>query len=192
MTLKRVFSLTLILIIMSLAIVIWNGYCLSIKLAWDPNPPEENVAGYKIYYGNDLESYPFVIDVGYATLKSVKLKKGFQYYFTVTAYNETGQESEPAGPLGVNTCTHKLSPKKKTFKDIGGTGTVNVVTQPDCEWTAASSASWLRITEGRSGAGPGVITYSIEPNETYETRAAVSTFAGKFFTLKQKGKKPPK
>ena len=45
---------------------------------------------------------------------------------------------------------------------------------------------------GEKWAGPGGITYSIEPNETYETRAAVSTFAGKFFTLKQKGKKPAK
>jgi hypothetical protein len=192
MTLKRVFSLSLILIVMSSVIVVGIGRCLSIELAWDPNPPEENVTGYKIYYGNEPGSYTYVIDVRNSTLKSVRLQKGYQYYFAVTAYNEAGQESEPAGPLGVNTCTHKLSPKKKTFKDIGGTGTVNVVTQPDCEWTAASSASWLRITEGRSGAGPGVITYSIEPNETYETRAAVSTFAGKFFTLKQKGKKPPK
>jgi hypothetical protein len=172
--------------------IVGNGHCISIKLAWDPNPTEENVAGYKIYYGNEPDSYTYVIDVRNSTLKSVRLKKGYQYYFAVTAYNEAGQESDPAGPLGVNTCTYKLKPSKKTFKDVGGTGTVKVVTQSECEWSAASGVSWLRITDGGSGAGPGEITYSIEPNETYETRAAVSTFADKFFTLKQKGKKPPK
>jgi hypothetical protein len=192
MIIKRFFNVSFVFVIISFMFIVGNGHCLSIKLAWDPNPPEENVTGYKIYYGNEPESYTYVIDARNSTLKSIRLKKGYQYYFAVTAYNETGQESEPAGPLGINTCTYKLKPRKKTFKDVGGTGTVNVVTQPDCEWTAASGVSWLRITDGGSGAGPGEITYSIEPNETYETRAAVSTFADKFFTLKQKGKKPAK
>ena len=133
-----------------------------------------------------------MIDARNSTLKSIRLQKGYQYYFAVSAYNEAGQESELAGPLGINTCTYKLKPSKKTFKDVGGTGTVNVVTQPDCEWTAASGVSWLRITDGRSGAGPGEITYSVGANDTYEPRTAIPTFAGKFFTLKQKGKKPPK
>jgi len=192
MILKRLFNTSFVFIIISFVFIVGNGRCLSIKLAWDPNPLEENVTGYKIYYGNDPDSYTYVIDVRNATLKSVRLKKGYNYYFAVTAYNEAGQESEPAGPLGINTCTYKLKPSKKTFKNVGGTGTVNVVTQPDCEWTAASGVSWLRITDGRNGVGPGEITYSVGTNDTYETRAAVSTFAGKFFTLKQKGKKPAK
>lgn len=190
--LKQVFSLSLILVIISVAFIVSDGHCLNIKLAWDENPPEENVIGYKIYYGNELGSYPFVIDVRSGTLKSLRLKKGFNYFFIVTAYNEAGQESEPAGPLGINTCTYKVAPKKKTFKDGGGIGSVKVVTQPDCEWDAASSVSWLTITEGRRGSGPGEIEFSVQSNDTYETRTAVSTFAGKFFTIKQKGKKPPK
>ena len=192
MILKRLFNTSFVFIIISFVFIVSNGYCLSIKLAWDPNPPEENVKGYKIYYGSEPGSYDYVIDVGRATLKKVRLKKGYQYYFAVTAYDEYGQESEPAGPLGLNTCTYKLSPRKKTLKDTGGTGAVNVVTQPDCEWNAASSASWLRITKGRSGKGPDEITYSVEPNEMYEARSSVSTFAGNLFTLKQKGKKPAK
>jgi hypothetical protein len=70
-----------------------------------------------------------------------------------------------------------------------GIASVKVKTQPGCDWTAASGASWLIIIDGGRGVGSGVITYSAESNDTYEPRTAISTFAGKVFTVKQKGMK---
>ena len=57
MILKRLFNTSFVFIIISFVFIVGNGHCLSIKLAWDPNPPEENVKGYKIYYGNEPGSY---------------------------------------------------------------------------------------------------------------------------------------
>ncbi len=94
--------------------------------------------------------------------------------------------------LQVNTCTYKLSPAKKKMKQAGGIASVKVKTQPDCQWSASSGADWMTIIDGEEGMGNGVITCSVEPNDTYETRMDISTFAEKVFTLKQKGIKKPR
>ena len=133
-----------------------------------------------------------MIDISNGTLKKVsKLAKGYHYYFAVTAYNEAGQESDFSEELTVNTCTYKLSPSRKKFKPEGGVATVKVVTQPNCEWTAASGSDWLQIMDGESGTGTGIITYSVEPNPTPEKRVADSTFGGKNFSAIQKGSTLP-
>jgi hypothetical protein len=74
-------------------------------LAW--NAPTTNVdgspltdlAGYKIYYGVSPGVYSTSIDVGSNTSHQVgNLTVGTTYYFTVTAYNTTGNESDFATP----------------------------------------------------------------------------------------------
>lgn len=63
-----------------------------IMVSWDPNPPEENVLGYKIYYGTNARVYDVVVDVGNVTNAVLE---GFQgprtYYFAATAYNSYGE-----------------------------------------------------------------------------------------------------
>lgn len=187
--LKSILNVSFAFAILSFVLMAGNGHAISLKFGW--NPPERGEAsGYKLYYGTASGSYDFVIDVGNKTIKSVRLKKGHQYYFVVTAYNEFG-ESAPSEELPVNTCVYKISPGKKTMKQIGGIASVKVKTQPGCEWTATSGTDWLTITDGNSGDGNGVITCLVEPNETYEPRTAISTFAGRTFTLKQRGRKAP-
>lgn len=164
------------------------AHSAAITLAWDPNSPSENIAGYRLYYGTESRNYSSVIDITNGTLKKVnRLAKGNQYYFAVTAYNGAGQESDFSEELVVNTCTYKLSPRKKTFKPEGGVATVKVTTQPACPWTASTESEWLEIMDGEDGLGPGVITFLVEPNSTPETRMATSSFAGKTFFAKQKG-----
>jgi hypothetical protein len=179
------FAFTLILLIS----IVGDAHCVSIKLGWDP-PSEGDVVGYKIYYGRESGSYTDMIDVGNTMHRNVLLKKGFKYYITVTAYNEFG-ESEPSNELLVNTCTYSLSSRRKTIKQSGGVRSVKVKTKPGCEWNATSGATWLQITDGVNGLGKGTITFSAEPNDTYEPRTAICTFAGRAFNVKQRGKKMP-
>lgn len=65
-----------------------------ITLAWDPNA-EPDLAGYKIYLGSASSSYYSVIDVGNNTTFTVdNLSQGATYFFSVTAYDTQGNESD--------------------------------------------------------------------------------------------------
>ena len=164
-------------------------HALRVTLEWDPNAANEDVAGYKIYFGTESQNYTTVIDVSNATLKSVaKLKKGMLYYFAATAYNSYGAESSFSEEVSVNTCTYKISPKKKKFKGAGGEGKVKVNTQPNCTWEAASGdKSVLTIYGDNTGVGKGYITYSVNPNPNLEVRTADLTIEELTFTVTQKG-----
>jgi hypothetical protein len=65
----------------------------ALTLAWDPNT-EDDLAGYKVYYGVQSRDYDFVIDVGDVTQYTVTdLEPETQYYFAITAYDTSSNES---------------------------------------------------------------------------------------------------
>jgi hypothetical protein len=65
----------------------------SAKVSWDPNT-EEDLSGYKIYYGLGSKSYSDVVDVGNVTSITLNaLDVDRTYYFSVTAYDLAGNES---------------------------------------------------------------------------------------------------
>ncbi len=67
-----------------------------VTLAWDPNT-ESDLAGYKLYYGTKIGTYEKVLDVGKVTTHTVSgLDPDLTYYFSASAYNTSGQESELA------------------------------------------------------------------------------------------------
>jgi hypothetical protein len=64
-----------------------------VTLTWDPND-ETDLAGYRLYYGNESGVYPNVRDVGNTeTTCTVPLYPGETYYFAATAYNTAQLES---------------------------------------------------------------------------------------------------
>jgi hypothetical protein len=86
-------ALTIVLGVVWLA-GIGHGLAETVTLAWDPNS-ETDLAGYRLYYGTTSRSYQNTIDVGNATSTPVSdLQKGATYYFAVTAYNDSGIESD--------------------------------------------------------------------------------------------------
>jgi len=63
-------------------------------LAWDYNQ-ENDIAGYRLYYGNSSGNYSQVIDVGSNNQHNVSgLQAGVTYYFAVTAYDSSNLESD--------------------------------------------------------------------------------------------------
>lgn len=71
------------------------------KLAWDAPTTNADgtiltdLAGYNIYYGTTSRGYINVIDVGNVTNYTIgNLSWDIVYYFTVTAYDTSGNESE--------------------------------------------------------------------------------------------------
>ncbi|HMV82293.1 MAG TPA: BACON domain-containing carbohydrate-binding protein [Blastocatellia bacterium] len=83
-------------------------------------------------------------------------------------------------------CSYALSPATRTLGAAAVTGTINVKAAPGaCAWTAASNASWLRVTGG--GSGDGTVNFSADANTSFASRAATATIAGRSFTVIQSG-----
>ncbi|MEO5657789.1 MAG: fibronectin type III domain-containing protein [Nitrospiria bacterium] len=61
-------------------------------LSWDPNP-ETDLGGYKVYYGTASGAYGAPLTVGNTTTSTVGGLGPGTYYFSVTAYNTSGNES---------------------------------------------------------------------------------------------------
>ncbi len=167
-----------------------RAHAAQVTVDWDVST-SSNVAGYKLYYGTVSGSYAYCVDAGNTTSYALSgLSTGATYYFQATAYTSAGSESAYSNELSYtvpSACTYSISPASQAVVAGGGTGTVNVTTQSDCTWTAASAASWMSITSGGSGTGNGTVGYSIAANTTASSRTAASTFAGLSFTLTQAG-----
>lgn len=83
-------------IILLLLLLTCSCFCRvpEIIVAWDANAPEDNVAGYRLYYGLESGNYINSIDVGNVTHYALRdLIIGVTYFSAVTAYNECGLES---------------------------------------------------------------------------------------------------
>jgi VWFA-related protein len=61
-------------------------------------------------------------------------------------------------------CAFSLSKTQESFRAAGGNGSVNVQTSTGCPWTAISESSWIHVTSGGGGTGPGTVTYTVDPN----------------------------
>ena len=80
---------------------------------------------------------------------------------TIVVNDQTFTASQAAGPP----CVYKLAASSQEFgASPGGVWSFGVVTAPACGWTASSSAPWVVITGGSSGAGNGIVIFTISPN----------------------------
>lgn len=71
--------------------IAWAG---QVTLTWDPNL-EQDLAGYRVYYGSSSGVYTNFVEVGAVNLGTIpNLKDGAVYFFAVTAYNSEGLESD--------------------------------------------------------------------------------------------------
>ena len=74
----------------------------SATLAWSPpttnvdGTPLNDLAGFKVYYGTTPGAYTSIVVGAVTTYNLVGLTKGQTYYFTVTAYDTSGYESDYA------------------------------------------------------------------------------------------------
>ncbi len=83
-------------------------YCLpglsfgeGVVVSWDPNA-EEDLMGYKIYYGTSPRNYTTVIDVGNVSEYVFdSLSKGLTYFFAVSAYDTVYNESDYSAEVSI-------------------------------------------------------------------------------------------
>lgn len=73
------------------------AHAATVRISWNGNS-ETDIAGYKVYYGTSSGSYAEIIDAGLATSADVAgLSNGITYYFAVTAYDTSNNESDFSG-----------------------------------------------------------------------------------------------
>ena len=136
MSIPNIYSL-LRLIIKSLIIIIFitqMSYGAYLNLTWNANT-EEDLAGYKVYYGTLSGNYETTIDVENITeYKLADLKEGITYYIALTAYDNSNNESEKSD---------EVSGVAKAPPDIQNP-TINV-TAPTSYSTYSTSNSTINI-----------------------------------------------
>lgn len=137
----------------------------ALTLAWDPNT-EDDLAGYSVYYGIQSGNYDSVIDAGNVAQYTVSnLEPETQYYFAVTAYDTSGNESDlseevgsitseappPEPPLEV---VSVISPNGRETLRSGGTQTIvwqtngaaELVDRVQLLFTKNDRRAWKKIT----------------------------------------------
>jgi fibronectin type 3 domain-containing protein len=182
------FSILLISVLLNASILSAGD---ATTLSWDPpttnadGTPLTDLAGYRIYYGTSSGSYPHNIDVGDTTTYMVDdLTEGLTYYFAVTAYDTSMNESDYSNEVSKTIQTQPVQPTLTVNKT--GTGTVTapgincgsdcteqynqgtVVTLTATPATGSTFAGW-------SGACTGTGTCSISINTNITVTATFNT-----------------
>lgn len=115
-------------------------------------------------------------DIGYAdlTLRDLRLKPSSPYWHAATDGKDIGADAAavyqatqgvvPGStgiPLASPRCITSVTPLSTTFDRNGGVGTVTVSSPGNCFWMTGISPSWLNLTSGFSGSGPGTVIYTV-------------------------------
>ena len=84
-----------------------------------------------------------------------------------------------------STCVIQLNPRTASVSASGGTLSFGVVA--NCAWTAVSQSSWVQITSGATGNGPGTVTYVVGQNFDANPRGGTILINGETFVVSQSG-----
>jgi hypothetical protein len=84
-------------------------------------------------------------------------------------------------------CLYALEPASMTFGAEGGSGSFAVSTSDGCDWTATTGDSWITVTAGATGSGPGSVSYQVDANPEPDGRTGTITVATQTFTIQQAG-----
>ena len=104
---------------------------------------------------------------------------------TVTLTQSATPTPPSGGGTGSPNCSFSIGPRNQSIGAGGGPGAaVTVSTAAGCVWSARSNDNWLTLVSGVSGAGPGVVTFTVAANAG-AARTGTLTIAGQTFTVSQ-------
>jgi subtilisin len=178
---KKLGRFVIVTLLTSLSLAVTTpAFAGDVILSWEANT-ESDVDGYNVYYGTASGSYGTPIDVGNQTTYTVTGLGPGTYYFAVTAYNTSGNESgfssevsetftaASPGVLVVSPSTGlsasgntggPFSPSSQIYI-LGNTGDTTI------NYTISNSQSWVGLSETSGSLEPGTstsVTVSINSN----------------------------
>ena len=101
--------------------------------------------------------------------------------------SRTGTAVVAGHPFSVNQsqgCTYGVQPTTTSVGAGGGTVTVSIAANPECEWSATSNDSWITIQGRSSGTGAGTVTFAAAAT-TGPSRSGSAVVAGQTITISQ-------
>jgi hypothetical protein len=81
-------------------------------------------------------------------------------------------------------CVYNVQPTSSSVGAGGGTVTVSIASNPECEWSATSNDSWITIQGRSSGTGAGTVTF-VAAATTGPSRSGSAVVAGQTITISQ-------
>lgn len=103
---------------------------------------------------------------------------------TVTS-TQSGSAAKAGAAFPGTGCSYTLSSASVSIATSGGVGSVTVSVSPDsCTWVASSDSVWIAINTGSSGAGTGIVNFTVSPNNGRERTGAL-TIAGQTIVVTQ-------
>ena len=168
-------------------------HAAQLSIAWDSNN-DPNVAGYKVYYGSASRNYGSSTNVGKVTnYTATGLTQGQVYFFAVTAYdssnNESGFSNEVSGAtptsatspgvLAVTSSAGMSSSGKQggPFSPASQTYTLQNAGGSSINWTASKGKSWVTLSAGSgtlAAGGSANVTVSINSNANSQSVGSYS------------------
>ena len=141
---------------------------------WNPSS-DTNVVGYLIRYGLSSESCTNLLDAGAASSVTVYgLETGLTYYFSVTAYDNAGQESAPSNEI-TYTVQESTAPSERIALQMRNDSNSGMT----LEFEATSAGTYvIQATEDLKNWEPiqtnnvtvGTITFPVTDAATYPHR----------------------
>ena len=82
-------------------------------------------------------------------------------------------------------CTVALKTTGITLTAKGGAKKLSLTAASDCDWSVVNTNSFITITAGNSGAGNGVVNFTVAPNTNTVAISGVISIKGQDFTVNQ-------
>ena len=164
-------------------------------LAWDENT-ESNLAGYKVHYGTASGSYTTSVDVHNVTTSIVTgLTAGQTYYFVVTAYNTSDNESGYSNQVSYSVPAPNGAPATPATPSGVSSTLVNAsiafgtsATDPNgdslqyrYDWGGGILSSWGAASQSYSWSAAGMYAVKAQARDSLLAESAWS--AGKTVTI---------
>jgi hypothetical protein len=168
-------SICVVLLLLCAAGTLFSGNLIA---TWNPNT-EDDLAGYKVYYGTESGKYSVVKDVGNTTVYVAdNLTDGQDYFFVVKAYDQAGNESNPSvevkGRPGKPTlvAVHQENAIRLVWTQIAGTQNYQIFKGTDPYFTPAAPLATVNATVSQYDDTQHVAAH--EKESYYSVRAIAS------------------
>ena len=183
-------------LLIALLISVW-ARAEQVTLAWDANT-ETDLAGYRVHYGTASGSYTTSVDVHKVTTSSIgTLTAGQTYYFAVTAYDASGNESGYSNQVSYSVAAANGAPLTPATPTGASGALVNAsiafstsATDPNndslqyrYDWGTGVISDWGAASQSYSWSAAGSYTVKAQARDSHLAESAWS--AGKTVTISQ-------